>query len=85
MKFLVTLLLITVSVGQLLARRPFTAEGEKMFKERVMSCVAKEGATESDVATMMAYHAPTTKTGQCLQACMMEMSGVVRIKQIRIQ
>lgn len=40
-------------------------------------CAAKEGATEADVQSAMAFKMPTTKTGKCLHACVGEAIKVV--------
>lgn len=77
MNFFVTAVLLAVSIGQLMARPGHTAEEMKMIEQLVMTCMAKEGANEGDLAKMMEFELPTTKAGQCLNACMMEMSGIV--------
>lgn len=40
-------------------------------------CKDTEGASDDDVAAMMAREHPTTKPGKCLIACIMETIGVV--------
>lgn len=49
----------------------------EQIRALVESCVAKESATDDDVLVLMAMGVPTTTTGNCLSACMMENSGVV--------
>lgn len=39
--------------------------------------MAKESATDADVAAMLAHEPPTTQSGRCLSACIMETVGVV--------
>lgn len=43
----------------------------------IESCVAKESATDEDVLVIMTMGVPTTTTGNCLSACMMESTGVI--------
>lgn len=40
-------------------------------------CQRKELATESDMSEFSQQKKPTTKTGKCLHACLMETVGLV--------
>lgn len=42
-------------------------------------CKEKEGASDDDIAAVMARDQPTTTTGKCLVACIMETIGVVSV------
>lgn len=42
-------------------------------------CATKEGATDADIQAAMSFKMPTTKTGQCLAACVGEQIKVVSI------
>lgn len=48
-----------------------------MFADIIGKCKAKEGATDNDVQEAIAHAPPTTRTGQCFNACMMETLGIV--------
>lgn len=78
MKYLLTLLFVVlaISVDQLMAR-PHTAEEMEMLQQLVTNCMAKEGASQADLAEMMEFELPSTKAGQCLNTCLMESTGIV--------
>lgn len=48
-----------------------------MMMEIVGSCKAKEGASDADVAEVIAKNVPSTPEGKCLQTCVMEAGGIV--------
>lgn len=48
-----------------------------MAAELIGKCKAAEGASDSDIDEMMAHQPPTTRAGQCLNACAMEHLGLV--------
>lgn len=58
--------------------RPQSTDELKIMEKIVMDCMAKEGASETDLAEMMGYKLPSTRSGQCLNACIMESIGIVR-------
>lgn len=41
-------------------------------------CKNKEGATDADVVSLVAREIPSTPTGKCLNACMVETAGLVK-------
>lgn len=53
------------------------AEAKEMLKGMAAECKEKEGATDADMDGMIAKEIPTSKTGKCLNACMMDQFGVV--------
>lgn len=42
-----------------------------------MDCASKEGASEADILELISFEVPTTRSGQCLNACVMETVGLV--------
>lgn len=48
-----------------------------MFLDIMNNCKGAEGATEEDAMEMMTHSIPTTKTGSCLNICVMEKTGIV--------
>lgn len=49
-----------------------------MYKDLMTSCKAKEGATDADVQELASHQLGSTRTAQCLNACIMENIGFVR-------
>lgn len=52
-------------------------EGKAMFLEILNNCKTAEGASEDDAMGIMLHGIPTTKEGKCLNACVMEKTGIV--------
>lgn len=50
-----------------------------MFFDMVNNCKAQEGATDADVQEIATQQIPSTRSGQCLQACIFESAGMVGI------
>lgn len=48
-----------------------------MIAELIGKCQSAEGASDSDVAEAMAHKPPSTRAGQCFNACVMESLGLV--------
>ncbi|XP_037042919.1 general odorant-binding protein 28a-like [Bradysia coprophila] len=58
--------------------KPLTEEErQSMIMELVGKCKSAEGASDADVQGAMAQQPPTTRSGQCFHACMMETLGVM--------
>lgn len=57
-----------------------TEEQQKMFQQLVSKCASKEEATSDDVAVLINRDIPSTPTGNCLHACIMESIGLVCFK-----
>lgn len=51
----------------------------EMFKGIANECAGKEGATAADVDEAMARKMPSTRSANCLQACIGETLGVVSL------
>lgn len=51
-----------------------------MFAELIGKCKGAEGASDSDVQEVVAHQPPSTRAGQCFNACIMESLGLVWIK-----
>lgn len=49
----------------------------KMFMVRADECKGKEGASDDDIAPMLAKKPPTTHEGKCVLACIGEKDGIV--------
>lgn len=49
-----------------------------MDKE-ILQCKEKEGASDKDLKELINDVLPTTKEGKCLNACVMELVGIVNI------
>lgn len=47
------------------------------FRGMAEECKTKEGATEDDINSMIAFEFPKTKPAKCLHACMHESLGMV--------
>lgn len=60
-------------------------EHEEIYKELLMICKENEGATDSDMVEYNNKAVPTTKTGQCLNTCILEHIGVVSVALIYFQ
>lgn len=50
-----------------------------MFKDLLANCKAQEGASDSDIQELIVHQPPSTRAGQCLNACVLENVGFVRI------
>lgn len=50
-----------------------------MFLDILNNCKGTEGASEDDAVGIMTHAIPATKTGGCLNYCVMEKTGIVRI------
>lgn len=48
-----------------------------MFLDILSNCKGSEGATEDDALGIMTHSIPSTKSGGCLNFCVMEKSGIV--------
>lgn len=53
-----------------------------MYKDLVGHCKAQEGATDADVQEMISHQPASTRSGQCLNACIFENIGFVRVFSI---
>lgn len=60
-------------------------EREAMIADLLAKCKAQEGATDSDIEGALAYAFPTTRSGQCFHACMMESLGVMKDGKISVE
>lgn len=49
-----------------------------MYKDLVTNCKAQEGASDADVQEMASHQLPSTRPGQCFNACVLENIGFVR-------
>lgn len=49
-----------------------------MYQDLVGKCRAQEGASDADIQEMAAHQPPSTSSGKCLNACIMESVGIVR-------
>ncbi|XP_037029894.1 general odorant-binding protein 19d-like [Bradysia coprophila] len=59
--------------------KPITPEeGQAMFLDILNNCKGAEGASEDDALGIMTHSIPTTKTGSCLNICVMEKTGIVK-------
>lgn len=74
----VPVILMTTLICSSVMAHPQSTDEMKIMEGIVMNCMAKEGASEADLAEMMGFKLPSTKTGQCLNACIMETFGIVR-------
>lgn len=74
----VPVIVMTTLICSTVMARPKGTDELKIMEAIVMNCMGNEGASESDLAELMGYNLPSTKSGQCLNACMMESLGVVR-------
>lgn len=54
-------------------------ERKAIAAQLAATCKEKEGATDADVQVFAAHEHPTTHSGKCLTACVMETIGAVRI------
>lgn len=50
----------------------------EMFHKLTNECAKKEGATSADVDEIIAHKSPSAQGGRCIQACLGEMTGIVR-------
>lgn len=48
-----------------------------MVADVMGKCKAQEGPSDSDIQEVIAHAPPTTRAGQCFNACMMESFGIV--------
>lgn len=53
-------------------------ERKAMEKTMLAECKTKEGATDDDVASVLARDIPTTPTAKCVHACLIETVGLVK-------
>ncbi len=49
-----------------------------MYKDLVQNCKAQEGASDSDIQEIASHKLPSTRPGQCLNACVLENVGMVK-------
>lgn len=54
-------------------------ERARRAQEMIQRCQTEEKATETDMAEFSQQRRPSTATGKCLHACLMESVGLVRI------
>lgn len=50
-----------------------------MFETLVKTCATKESASDSDIGELLKRDIPTTRNGQCLNACILESTGIVSV------
>lgn len=48
-----------------------------MLADVLTKCTAQESPSDSDFKEILAHQFPTTRTGQCFKACIMENIGIV--------
>lgn len=72
----VTVILMTSLICSTVMARP--QDDNKIMEKIVMDCMVKEGASEVDLGELISFNLPSRRTGQCLNACMMESIGMVR-------
>lgn len=48
-----------------------------MFLDILTKCKGAEGASEDDALGIMTHSIPSTRSGGCLNACVMEITGIV--------
>lgn len=48
-----------------------------MFLDILTNCKGSVGATEDDALGIMTHSVPSTKSGSCLNTCVMEKTGIV--------
>lgn len=48
-----------------------------MFLDILNNCKGSEGASEDDALGIMTHSIPSTKSGGCLNTCVMEKTGIV--------
>lgn len=53
-------------------------ERKSMEQALVADCKTKEGASDADAADVLAREVQTTPTGKCLNACVLETTGMVQ-------
>lgn len=75
---IVPVILMTTLISSAVIARPQNTDEMKIMETIVMNCMANEGASEADLAEIMDLKLPSTKSGQCFNACIMEAVGVVR-------
>lgn len=49
----------------------------EMFTKMTKECAAKEGGTAADVEEALAKKPPSTMSGKCMNACVLEGAGIV--------
>ncbi|XP_037038586.1 general odorant-binding protein 28a-like [Bradysia coprophila] len=76
MSFVIKIVLLACVLAA--AAKPLTREEEEaMIAELIGKCKSAEGASDSDVQEAMAHIPPTTRPGQCFNACIMESLGLM--------
>lgn len=56
-----------------------TVDELKMMQAVVVGCIASEGATDEDAANVFEMLVPQARTAMCLNACIMEKTGIVSV------
>lgn len=63
-----------------------TQEEKNAVEAQLMAeCKTKEGAADADVQSLTAREHPSTHSGKCLSACIMETIGVVSRDRINFK
>lgn len=58
--------------------QPLTNEARQaMYNNLLDICKVQEGASDADVQEINSHQVPSTHTGQCFNACVMEKAGIV--------
>lgn len=78
MKLVLSAVLLIISVSIV---RSDDEKMQKMMKV-VAECKSTSGATDADIAKLLAKEDPDTKTAKCMFSCMMGHMGIVRKNSI---